>query len=198
MPNPHKLSKTVDVFLPLPRIRAEAWLHARRIPFTHMRDMFQGVAFRIRRGYALDFMHQKDLSAPHYNPSGLSAKEERQYRDIACSGRSRYGKRAKEVAARTVLSRRRSARAMGARRRNPGSLPTRGELTRLVGKNLGVEVWRSGGYVEQVKYQDMTDRKHYVHDFSEFGAYFYLVNTHLGRGILIVPGDGETPLWEPA
>lgn len=40
------------------------------------------------------------------NPRGLTAKEERQYKAIAKSGRRRYGKRAKEVAARTVLARR--------------------------------------------------------------------------------------------
>lgn len=63
---PKRLTKTVDVFLPMPRAEAVKWLRARAIPFTHMREHARGVAFRIRRGYLLDFQHEKDKSAPYY------------------------------------------------------------------------------------------------------------------------------------
>lgn len=60
-------TKTIEVFLPMTKARATEWLRERRIPFTRMREHFNGVAFRIRQGYLLDFMHEKDKSAPRYN-----------------------------------------------------------------------------------------------------------------------------------
>jgi hypothetical protein len=66
--------KTADVFLPLPRPDAIKWLRARAIPFSHMRDHFKGVAFRIRRGYELDFQHEKDKSAGRPNPARRRAR----------------------------------------------------------------------------------------------------------------------------
>lgn len=93
--------------------------------------------------------------------------------------------------------RKRSAAKSGSRRARRNKM-TRGIPTTMVGKSLGVEVWRIGGYVSQMKYEDATDHKAYYHDFEgDFNAAMYLVNTHLGRSILIVPGDGQTPLWEP-
>lgn len=172
-------SKTVDVFLPMTRARAEAWLRARRIPFTHMRDMFQGVAFRIRRGYVLDFKHEKDKSAPGYNP-GFSAKEERQYRDIVRSGRKRYGTRAREIAARTVLK---------GRRRNPARAKYETTLN-------GVQVRFFQGYAEDVRYTRAQDGQPYSHVVETDAAELYLCeHPTYGRCLLIVDPSGTTPLW---
>lgn len=171
--------KTVDVFLPMTRARAEAWLRARRIPFTHMRDMFQGVAFRIRRGYVLDFKHEKDKSAPGYNP-GFSAKEERQYQDIVRSGRKRYGTRAREIAARTVLK---------GRRRNPARAKYETTLN-------GVQVRFFQGYAEDVRYTRAQDGQPYSHVVETDAAELYLCeHPTYGRCLLIVDPSGATPLW---
>jgi hypothetical protein len=63
-----KVTKTVDVQLLMNEDKAREWLRARRIPFTHMRELSGGgTAFRIRHGYYGDFRHQKDASAPCYN-----------------------------------------------------------------------------------------------------------------------------------
>lgn len=98
---------------------------------------------------------------------------------------------------RRIAKRKRSPAKLGSRRARRNKM-TRGAPTTLVGKSLGAEVWRFGGYVSQIKYEDATDNKAYYHDFEgDLNAAMYLVNTHLGRSILIVPGDGQTPLWEP-
>lgn len=92
--------------------------------------------------------------------------------------------------------RKRSARAMT--RRNPMRKPrgVEGPSVRFLGES--VRVRKNGGYVQQLKYEDANDRQLYVHDFEDLGAYMYLCDTALGKAILIVPGDGETPLWENA
>lgn len=178
--------KTVDVFLPLPRAEAVEWLRARAIPFTQMREHLSGVAFRIRSGYYTDFRHEKDKSAPRYNP-GFTAKEERQYKDILASGaRRRYGRRAKEVAARIVLKGRSARR--GSKRRNP---PKKYETTLN-----GVHVKFFQGYAEDVRYIREADGKPYSHVVETDAAELYLAEHSVyGRCILIVDPSGKTPLW---
>ena len=95
--------------------------------------------------------------------------------------------------------RRRSARAMGARHRhNPVRKPRGAEGPSIRFLADSIKVRKNGGYVEQMKYEDANDRRGYVHDFGDLGAYMYLCDSALGKCLLIVPGDGETPLWEDA
>ena len=179
-------TKTVDVFLPMKRENATKWLRARVIPFTRMRDLFNGVAFRIRRGYLNDFMHEKDKSAPRYNP-GFTAKEERQYKAIRKSGARRYGARAREVAARTVLKGRRTRRT-----RNPYRHAGKQYETTL--NTVRVKFFQ--GYVEDVRYTRAEDGKPYSHVVETDAAELYLCeHATYGRCLMIVDPSGKTPLW---
>lgn len=122
----------------------------------------------------------------HRNP-GFTAKEERQYKDIVKSGRRRYGARAKEVAARTVLKGRRSVRR-GSKRSNP---PKKYETTLN-----GVHVKFFQGYAEDVRYIREADGKPYSHVVETDSAELYLAEHSVyGRCILIVDPSGKTPLW---
>jgi len=93
-----------------------------------------------------------------------------------------------------LVKKRRSARRMGSRR-NP--LPRGRELVKG-GFSDSIKVIRSGGWVEQMRYQDNNDRQHYYHDFEDLGALLFLCESAaFGKCILVVSSD-EKPLWEPA
>lgn len=118
------------------------------------------------------------------NP-GFTAKEEREYKAIVKSGRRRYGRRAKEVAARTVLKGRSVRRG---RRTNP---PKKYETTLN-----GVHVKFFQGYAEDVRYIREADGKPYSHVVETNAAEVYLAEHSVyGRCILIVDPSGKTPLW---
>lgn len=129
------------------------------------------------------------------NPKGLSTCEERQYKAIVRRGG--YGKRTKEVAARTVLARRARVSARGRRARNPKprgtSLGERGSFTLST-----LRAVKRGGIVERIWYKDARDGLHYYHDFDNpNGDVMYLCESAaVGKCILIVSGDLATPLWE--
>lgn len=188
---PARRKKTADVFLPMPRAEAVKWLRARLIPFTHMRDHFRGVAFRIRSGYLNDFMHEKDKSAPRYNP-GFTKKEERQYAAIKKSGARRYGSRVREVAARTVLKLRGAKRRRRTRAANPYRHAGRQYETTL--NTVRVKFFQ--GYVEDVRYTRAEDGKPYSHVVETDAAELYLCeHATYGKCLLIVDPSGKTPLW---
>lgn len=96
-------------------------------------------------------------------------------------------------------SRRQAKRNASAYVKNPKRPPRGGKLRFLsdVGKTAAerITIVREGGYVHQVKYEDVNDDRAYVHDFDDLSAFMYLVETVWGRGVLIVPAD-DKPLWE--
>lgn len=98
------------------------------------------------------------------------------------------------------IRKRRSARAMGARR-NPARKPrgaSEGPSTGIRFLAESIKIRKNGGYVHEIKYEDPNDRQNYYHPFADMSAYMYLCDSALGKCLLIVPGDGETPLWENA
>lgn len=126
-----------------------------------------------------------DDELPRDNPR-FTAKEERQYKHILASGaKRRYGRRAKEVAARTVLKGRAVRRG---KRSNP---PKKYETTLN-----GVHVKFFQGYAEDVRYIREADGKPYSHVVETDAAELYLAEHSVyGRCILIVDPSGKTPLW---
>lgn len=57
---------------------------------------------------------------------------------------------------------------------------------------------RIGGFVDQIKYQDFNDKRHYKHDGEEANTVMYLAEHHsYGRCLVIVNADAK-PLWEDA
>lgn len=122
------------------------------------------------------------------NP-GFSKTEEKQYKAIVRSGKARYGKRVKQVAARTVLKRRRiTARGRRKARKNPS--PKHGRVERI-------EVKHFQGYATDVAYQRELDGLLYHHPFDTDAAELYLcVSKEFGHCVLVVDPSGRTPLWK--
>ena len=134
------------------------------------------------------------------NPKGLTRKEERQYKAIARAGKKRYGKRAKQVAARTVLKARTRRRltAKGRRRRsNPQRSLSLGPYGPKGGGKFTVETSYFQGYATDIAYQRELDGKLYHHAVETDAAEVYLCKSKdFGNCLLIVDPSGKTPLWK--
>ena len=82
-------------------------------------------------------------------------------------------------------------------KRNPPASHTRGYRLNS-NDTVAFRLVRIGGFVEQIKYEDYDDKKHYVHDAEDVNTIMYLAEHHsFGKCLIIANVDGK-PLWRNA
>lgn len=70
--------------------------------------------------------------------------------------------------------------------------------TRNNPNTITVKLVRIGGFVDQIKYQDISDRRYYKHDGEDANTVMWLAEHHsFGRCLVIANSDAK-PLWEDA